>query len=56
MLLALLEYHAKKISKMEGRGKHMIIAAVITFHCRVLRSAALQFPYWSAYSHGGLAW
>ncbi len=45
ILLALLEHHVRKISRMEGRGAQMIFAAVFTVCWRVLRSAALQFPY-----------
>ncbi len=45
MLEALLEHRARKMSRMEGRGTPMIFAAVFTVRCRVLRSAALQFPY-----------
>ncbi len=45
MLLFLLEHRARKISRMEGRGAPMIFVAVFTVRCRVLRSAALQFPY-----------
>ncbi len=45
MLEALLEHRARKMSRMEGRGAQMIFAAVFTVRCRVLRSAALQFPY-----------
>ncbi len=45
MLEALLEHRARKICRMEGRGAPMIFAAVFTVRCRVLRSAALQFPY-----------
>ncbi len=35
----------KEMSRMEGRGAPMIFAAVFTVRCRVLRTAALQFPY-----------
>ncbi len=45
ILVALLEHHARKMSRMEGRGAPVIFAAVFTVRCRVLRSAALQFPY-----------
>ncbi len=45
ILVALLEHRARKMSRMEGRGAPMIFAAVFTVRCRVLRSAALQFPY-----------
>ncbi len=45
ILFALLEHRARKISRMEGRGALMIFAAVFIVHWRVLRSAALQFPY-----------
>ncbi len=45
ILVALLEHHARKMSRMEGRGAPMIFAAVFTVRWRVLRSAALQFPY-----------
>ena len=45
MLLVLLEHRVRKMSRMEGRGAPMIFAAVFTVHWRVLRSAALQFPY-----------
>ncbi len=45
ILLALLELLVRKMSRMEGRGEPMIFAAVFTVRCRVLRSAALQFPY-----------
>ncbi len=45
MLLVLLEHRARKISRMDGRGAPMIFAAVFTVRWRVLRSAALQFPY-----------
>ncbi len=45
ILLALLEHRVQKISRMEGRGAPMIFAAVFTLRWRVLRSAALQFPY-----------
>ncbi len=45
ILVALLEHRARKISRMEGRGALMIVAAVFTVHWRVLWSAALQFPY-----------
>ncbi len=45
LLLALLEHRARKISRMEGRGALMILAAVFTVCWTVLRSAALQFPY-----------
>lgn len=37
MLLALLEHRVRKMSRMEGRGAPMILAAVFT----VLRSAAV---------------
>ncbi len=47
ILVALLEHRARKMSRMEGRGAPMIFAAVFTVLCRVLRSAALQFPYQS---------
>ncbi len=42
---ALLELRVRKMSRMEGRGAPMIFAAVFTVRWRVLRSAALQFPY-----------
>ncbi len=45
MLLVLLEHRARKMSRMDGRGAPMIFAAVFTVRWRVLRSAALQFPY-----------
>ncbi len=45
ILFALLEHRIRKISRMEGRGAPMIFAAVFTVRCRVLRSAAQQFPY-----------
>ncbi len=45
MLLVLLEHRARKMSRMGGRGAPMIFAAVFTVRWRVLRSAALQFPY-----------
>ncbi len=45
MLEALLEHHERKMSRMKGRGAPMIFAAVFTVRCRVLQSAALQFPY-----------
>ncbi len=44
ILVALLEHRARKMSRMEGRGAPMIFATVFTVCCRVLRSAALQFP------------
>ncbi len=45
MLLVLLDHRARKMSRMDGRGAPMIFAAVFTVRWRVLRSAALQFPY-----------
>ncbi len=45
MLLVLPEHRTRKMSRMDGRGALMIFAAVFTVRCRVLRSAALQFPY-----------
>ncbi len=45
ILVALLEHSARKMPRMEGRGAPMIFAAVVTVRWRVLRSAALQFPY-----------
>ncbi len=45
IIFALLEHRARKISRMEGRGAAMIFAAVFTVCWRVLRSAALEFPY-----------
>ncbi len=45
ILVALLEHSVRKMSRMEGRGAPMIFAAVVTVSWRVLRSAALQFPY-----------
>ncbi len=45
MLLVLLEHRARKMSRMDGRGAPMMFAAVFTVRWRVLRSAALQFPY-----------
>ncbi len=45
ILFALLKHRVRKISRMEGRGAPMILAAVFTVRWRVLRSAALQFPY-----------
>ncbi len=45
VLLALLEQLVRIISRMEWRGALMIFAAVFTVRWRVLRSAALQFPY-----------
>ncbi len=45
ILFALLELRVRKISRMEGREAPMIFAAVLTIRWRVLRSAALQFPY-----------
>ncbi len=45
ILVALLEHNARKNSRMDGKGPQMIFAAVFTVRCRVLRFAALQFPY-----------
>ncbi len=44
-LWVLLEHRARKMSRMDGRGAPMIFAAMFTVRWRVLRSAALQFPY-----------
>ncbi len=51
ILVALLEHRARKMSRMEGRRAPMIFAAVFTVCWRVLRSAALQFPYQTAGQH-----
>ncbi len=45
ILVAFMEHRARKMSWMEGKGAPMIFAAVFTVRWRVLRSAALQFPY-----------
>ncbi len=45
ILLALLEYCIRKISRMEGRGAPMIFSALFTVCWRVLQSATLQLPY-----------
>ncbi len=34
-----------KCPGLDGKGAPMIFAAVFTVRCRVLQSAALQFPY-----------
>ncbi len=52
MLLVLLEHRARKMSRMDGRGAPMIFAAVFTVRWRVLRSAALQFPYQTVMAAG----
>ncbi len=44
MLLVLLEHHARKMSRMDGRGAPMIFAAVFTVCWRVLRSTAVPVP------------
>ncbi len=52
ILLVLLEHPVRKMSRMDGRGAPMIFAAVFTVRWRVLRSAALQFPYQFPYAAG----
>ncbi len=44
-LLALLEHRVRKMSRMEGRGALMIFATIFNVRWRVLRSAALKFPF-----------
>ncbi len=45
ILFTLLEHRARKMCRVEGKEARMIFAAVFTVRWRVLRSAALQFPY-----------